>query len=150
MDRIDKRDGLEEHPILLLGANRSMEEINNPAGRTPELNGAVVLIFPHVVSMDALFEFLPCIEEWRSIEEGIEIVYRSITSFSGWHMEDLLAELLSLCDTSQILHTINEFNGEVLIDLWFYHYDSYPSLYFGGRNMEIIRNLHANISIDPY
>ena len=127
-----------------------MEEINNPAGRPPELNGAIVLTFPPVVPMDALLEFLPVIEECRNTEDGVEVVYRRITSFSGWHIEELLTELLLLCDTSQILRAINKLHGEVLIDLWFYHYDTYPSLYFGGKNMEFIRNLHANISIDPY
>lgn len=127
-----------------------MEKINNPAGKIPSLNGAIVLSFTSVESVDALRELLPCVEEWRNTGDGIEITYRKVDSFSSWHIEDLLTKLFSQCNMSQIIHATNTFDGEVLIDLWFYHYDSYPSLYFGGKNMEIIRHLHADISIDPY
>lgn len=127
-----------------------MEKVKNSAEKIPLLNGAVLLSFPSIESADALREFLRGIEEWKKTEDGIEIVYRKIESFLCWHIEDLLTELFSLCNLSQIMHCISVFNGEVLIDLWFYHYDTYPSLYFGGKNMEIIRRLRANISIDPY
>ena len=128
-----------------------MEKGNLLGHRMPSLNGAVVLTFPTVESVEEVQTLLPDLQEWRKTEEGTEVVYREIKSFSCWHMEELLTELFALCNISQIMHAIKALHGEVLIDLWFYHYDDiFPSLFIGGKNMEIIRLLHADISIDPY
>lgn len=42
------------------------------------------------------------------------------------------------------------FNGSILIDLSFHHYEKYPSLLFNGEHMKTIHMLGADLSIDPY
>ena len=42
------------------------------------------------------------------------------------------------------------FNGSILIDLSFNHYEKYPSLLFNGEHMKTIHMLGADLSIDPY
>ncbi len=55
--------------------------------------------------------------------------------------EVILPLLKSWSETKQI---------KVMIDVVFYHEERFPALVFEGENMKIIRELQADISIDPY
>ena len=40
--------------------------------------------------------------------------------------------------------------ANVLIDISFHHYGTFPALVFASKNMDTIHKLHTSISIDPY
>jgi len=70
-----------------------------------------------------------------------------------WHLDDALAELFESLDDCKInlfSQLLDEYSGTAFLDIAFYHYGTYPALGFTGRNMDIIRALKADISIDPY
>lgn len=69
-----------------------------------------------------------------------------------WELEDALRALFGQVDGKlpAINQIVDVFKGNVLVDIAFYQYGTYPSLVFDKENMKKIRFLEADISIDPY
>ena len=69
-----------------------------------------------------------------------------------WELNDALTKMfLGVGDCLHPLkNIISKYQAETYIDIAFYHYGTYPALSIYGGNMEKIRFLEANISIDPF
>ena len=70
-----------------------------------------------------------------------------------WEISDALSELFKSMDdnkTDALSRLLIEHGGNAILDIAFYYYGTYPALLFTGKNMEIIRALKADISIDAY
>lgn len=121
--------------------------------RVPDWYGAVVLYFPVTVPVECLEAALSChleVNTYDDIPETMEIVYQEVKSLRSWDVSDMLAALFAKCDLKKISAATARFNGRILIDLSFHHYEKYPSLLFRGEYMKTIHMLGADLSIDPY
>lgn len=119
----------------------------------PDWYGAVVLYFPGSVPIECLEAALSCsltVNTYHDIADTVEIIYREVESLRSWDVSDILAALFAKCDLKKIVATTDRFDGSVLIDLSFHHYEKYPSLLFNGEHMKTIHMLGADLSIDPY
>ena len=116
----------------------------------PSLYGAVVLYFPLIVSKELLQMELPSYNDICIYKDFIEVTYKEVKCLYAWDVDELLSELFSKCNFEQISVALKKYQGSVLIDVSFCHKERYPTLMFGGKNMDIIHSLHADISIDPY
>lgn len=128
-----------------------MDKVN--AERVPDWYGAVVLYFPTTVPIERLEAALSGplkINTYYDIAETMEITYQEVKSLHSWDVSDMLAALFAKCDLRKISAALAEFNGNILIDLSFHHYEKYPSLLFSGEHMKTIHMLGADLSIDPY
>lgn len=69
-----------------------------------------------------------------------------------WELDSALAKMFSTINWSlpQLKGIVNKYRGYIYIDIAFYQYGSYPALTISGDNMKKIRELEANISIDPF
>ena len=69
-----------------------------------------------------------------------------------WSIDEALSKLFLQIDKSliELRGIVRKNKGQILVDIAFYQYGTYPTLYFGGDNMTKIHFLDANISIDPF
>lgn len=69
-----------------------------------------------------------------------------------WELDSALAKMFSTINwsLSQLKGIVNKYRGDIYIDIAFYQYGIYPALTISGDNMKKIRELEANISIDPF
>lgn len=69
-----------------------------------------------------------------------------------WSIDEALSKLFLQIDKSliELREIVQNNKGQILVDIAFYQYGTYPTLYFGGDNMTKIHLLGANISIDPF
>lgn len=119
----------------------------------PDWYGAVVLYFPGSVPIKRLEAALSCsltVNTYHDIANTVEIIYQEVESLRSWDVSDILAALFAKCDLKNISVAKERFNGSILIDLSFHHYEKYPSLLFNGEHMKTIHMLGADLSIDPY
>lgn len=117
---------------------------------SPCLYGAIVLSFPPATAASALDKLLPQDTSYIRHTDSIEAVIAEVRNFYSFEFDDLLTHLFAQCDLKKIYELAESQQAKVLIDISFHHYDSFPAMVFEGRNMEIIRSLNADISIDPY
>ncbi|MBR3956082.1 MAG: hypothetical protein IKJ63_11485 [Clostridia bacterium] len=125
----------------------------------PEIYCAIVLNFDKIIA-----EAPPFTDDIKTMDikgvkfwlpkhrKGSKLTIAEIYYEKFWDLEDALTHLFQIVDGK--LPTIKEinkkYNGKVLLDIAFYQYGTYPSLTLDGQNMEKIRFLEADISIDPY
>lgn len=117
---------------------------------SPCLYGAIVLSFPPTTSASALDKLLPQETSYIRHTDCIEAVIAEARDFYSYEFDDLLTHLFAQCDLKKIHEIAESQQAKVLIDISFHHYNTFPAMVFEGRNMEIIRSLNADISIDPY
>lgn len=111
----------------------------------PDWYGAVVLYFPGSVPIKCLEAALSCsltVNTYHDIADTVEIIYQEVESLRSWDVSDIPLKNISVAK--------ERFNGSILIDLSFHHYEKYPSLLFNGEHMKTIHMLGADLSIDPY
>lgn len=81
-----------------------------------------------------------------------EIIISETRTEQHWDVADAVTMVFEKCKSVIPLLSSLVKGGtvRVLLDIAFYHDDIYPSLVFEGNNMRLIRDLQADISIDPY
>lgn len=81
---------------------------------------------------------------------GIDVAFIEYEKF--WKLDSALSKMFSTIKWSyvQLKDVVNKYGGEIYIDIAFCHYGIYPALVISGDNMKKIRELEANISIDPF
>ena len=94
-------------------------------------------------------EIKECYPKYDSI---VSLDIAIIENENFWHLDDALTKMFLKVNNvlDELKGLVKDFNGKFLIDVAFYHYETYPSLEFLGENMEKIRFLEADISIDAY
>jgi len=122
----------------------------NVKNKLPRLYGAIILIFANQNYRSSVLELMP--RDVRCVEHADfdEIVYREVDDVFSWEIDDLLTKLFSECDIELLCDMVSRYGAKVLVDISFHHYSIFPALVFEGSNMQIIRKLQADISIDPY
>ena len=118
--------------------------------KLPQLYGAIILMFPGGSLNSSVVELLPQNAERTEYSGFVEVVYRELDNVYSWEIDDLLTQLFMICDIDLLCNLMLNYDARVLIDISFHHFTKYPSIVFEGRNMQIIHDLRANISIDPY
>lgn len=127
------------------------DNINHNESKMPLVSAGMHLYFDKDVPIKQVLSFLnQKTEKVCEYSNQIEITYHEIKDIPSWDIEEVLTMLFKQCSLREIQETLNKFNGTASIDVWFYHYETYPALIFSGKNMEIIHALKAEISIDPY
>ena len=76
----------------------------------------------------------------------------SVAPTELWYLDDALALLFQqiknhVCQLKEMLHSLNVV---AQLNIAFVQYGTYPALMITGENMRYIRELGADISIDPY
>ncbi len=127
-----------------------MEKIKDNCYGVPNFYGALVLYVPQTTPLKSISCILQEYKEVRSYDNILEIVYREVKGVRCWEVDYLLSTLFSICDLEVVSKAVDILKGQVLIDISFTHSEKYPVLIFEKINMDIIRMLHADISIDPY
>ena len=86
------------------------------------------------------------------VEPTVIIEVAVVRAEKLWSIDEALSKLFSSIDKSlcEFKRIVMKHNGTSLIDIAFYQYGTYPSLFFQGENMKKIHFLSANISIDPF
>jgi len=82
-------------------------------------------------------------------DDNYEITISKIDSYE-WYLENILDQLFQDFDKKRIVDYIDINICKVLLDIEIWRTDRYPSIIFSGKNMEKIRTLKADISIDMY
>ena len=74
----------------------------------------------------------------------------SLTKTKTWYLDELLSMMfLKVQDIfEQLISIIKRYKCQVVIDIWFYHEDSYPALTICRENIKKIYDMNAEISID--
>lgn len=128
--------------------------------KTPEISCACLINFPENIEVSPIIDSLKQIGITKmkinkprydsAVSISISICDDGYKSF--WYLEDALTEMFSHIDSClfDLCKIIKKFHGEVIIDIAFYQYGTYPALEFCGENMRKIRYLEADISIDAY
>lgn len=122
----------------------------NVQSQKPCLCGSIILVFRPTICAKELLNLFPPGTTCDEYPDCIEITYLQKNDIYSWEVDDLLTSLFSTCNLSFISDITSRFQGKVIVDITFHHFDVYPALVFEGTNMEIIRKLNADISIDPY
>lgn len=120
--------------------------------RVPNFYGALVLYFPLSTSQASIRAYLDDYLEYTPYpkENFAEVRYKECKNLFSWEVNELLDALFSACDLEAVESTLSALSGSAFVDVSFTHYEKSPALVFSGKNMEIIRRLKADISIDPY
>lgn len=116
----------------------------------PRLSGAIVLVFPKDTAPEFLNDVSSTNTKVDIFPECIEYTYIEIETLSCWEVDDLLTALFSRCDLERLKQMSALYRATILIDISFHHGEIYPALVFEGKNMKIIHELNANLSIDPF
>ena len=124
----------------------------------PEIYCAVKLVFDKDINIDAVIEKLNKIgiNEFRikrpKYEKAVCIILDGVKYERLWYLDEALNIMFSHIDDKliQIRDIVDCFHGEVILDISFWHYESYPALVFSHENINKIHLLNASISIDPY
>ena len=123
----------------------------------PQIYCAISIIFEQSVDVDnILFDFkrhgMSEIKVHKpKLESSICLDIAIINNERFWHLDEALTKMFSKIDNISQLKSLGDRNGgSFLIDIAFYKCGSYPSLDFTGENMDKIRFLEAEISIDAY
>ena len=84
--------------------------------------------------------------------EQDEIILSETRTEQCWDIADAITIMFEKCKTviPLLSSLVKDGTIRVLLDIAFYHEYKYPSLVFEGDNMTLIRDLQADISIDPY
>lgn len=127
-----------------------MVKIKHLSDCKPTLYGAIVLFFPHTDTTASLQTELSQYGDICIYEECIEVTYKEIKKLRAWEIDDMLTSLFEKCDLENLRNLSEKYSGKILIDISFTHGETYPALLFSGKNMETIRDLRADISIDPF
>ena len=115
-----------------------------------QLYGAIILIFPSRCLPSSVLEFLPKDFKCDVYTGFVEVVYREIDNIRSLEIDDLLTQLFENCNLDLLCTLIADYKIKILIDISFRHFSKFPALVFEGKNMQIIHQLQADISIDPY
>lgn len=84
-------------------------------------------------------------------EPVISLDFAIVKNERFWYLDDALTKMFSrIKRIDQLKEIVNEYKGNMRIDIAFYQHGTYPALEFCGSNMEKIRFLEADISIDAY
>jgi hypothetical protein len=86
------------------------------------------------------------------LESKNYLIFAEVKNEPFWYLGDALSKMFSYVNKNiaKMKEVITQYKGEILIDIAFYQYGTYPALSFDGENMKKIHFLNANISIDPY
>ena len=126
-----------------------MGKILNLISKKPCLYGAVVLVFPSTVQTSTLDAILQSGSRYRTHSDCIEYVLTEVRDFYSYEIDDLLTLLFSKVNLEEIQSIITQHHANVLIDISFHHYGTFPALVFEGENMDTIHKLNASISLIP-
>ncbi len=119
--------------------------------KLPNFDGAIVLMFPRSVTCSQITNLFGEEPDIEIYDDMVAMTYVETKNFCCWEVNELLTNLFSLCDFQLLLFAQSELSAKILVDISFHHYDdTYPALIFDGVNMEYIRMMKADISIDPY
>ncbi len=126
--------------------------------RIPEIYTALVLTFNQWVDIELIIHELKKIgideaEVRKPRTEPLICLDIAIVKYEQfWELNDALAKMFLAIDDClrPLKNIIDKYQAETYIDIAFYYYGTYPALSIYGENMEKIRFLEANISIDPF
>ena len=120
--------------------------------KLPRFYAAMVLYFPVDVPQKELVAILGdcCTFKRYDRENFLEVTVCEVDKVRCWEVDEVLTQLFEMCDLECIKSVANRYNGRVVIDISFVHYDKYPALIFDGKVMQTIHELQASIGIDPY
>lgn len=126
--------------------------------QTPEIYCAISLVLNEEVDVDAIIKRLRQLGikeieiKTPKCEPIISLEIAIVRNERLWYLDEALTKMFNQIDNSlfQIKKIIDDVEGKICIDIAFYQYGIYPALEFKGDNMEKIRFLEADISIDAY
>ena len=118
--------------------------------KKPCLNASFLIVFPAETDTAPIQLRLPedsCVEHYP---EEVCVTVAEVKDCFDWNIDSVLTELFDQCDLDHLKRIADEFKGQIHIALWYYSYDARPALIFEGKNMQIIHQLNADLSIDAY
>lgn len=125
--------------------------------KIPEIYCALSVIFDRNVDVEQITESLKKsgISEMKVQKPKCEPILSldvAIVHYEAfWYLDDALTKMFSkIHSVSRLKEIVYDFGGTFCVDIAFRHYGKYPALEFSGENMETIRFLEADISIDAY
>jgi len=125
----------------------------------PDIHCEIDLIFDGVIKTDDIINLL------RNINiKVVDVIYPEydkctvlaldgkVEHMKSWYLSEALDLLFSAVKDKlvQIRKIVETFNGNVVIDVSFIHFDSYPALEFSCEHINYISQLNASVDIDPY
>lgn len=123
----------------------------------PEIYCAISIIFEQSADVDKILSSLReiGISEIKvckpKCESLVSLDIAIVKKEQFWYLDDALTKMFLKIDRiEQLKKVVREHKGNFCIDIAFYQYGTYPALEFIGENMEKIRYLEADISIDAY
>ena len=131
-----------------------MEEkvnINSGRGRLPQISCELILAFSADEDLSEIIAMLGIDEDPHATNEGtVELSCGVIKDMEAWDVDAAVSMLLSSVNIDAILDIQKCHTCQCILDVWFYHHLTFPSIIFEGNNMRILRLLNADICIDPY
>lgn len=134
-------------------------ENNKIQGKMPEIYCCIIVhydkadkddyrILEEIKKIGVYVEKILETKDKSNIDIEIAVVYYE----NFWYLHDALTKMFSQVDDhlSELKAIVDKYKAEVIIDIAFYQYGTYPALEFSGANMQKIHLLNADISIDPY
>ena len=131
---------------------------NNGLGAVPEIYSAICISFNEDAAIDLIIEELNTAEigmikmRKPKFEASVVLELAIVYYERFWELDEALTKMFGQVAgrLEQLKNIANKYRGKMYIDIAFYQYGTYPALIFCGENMEKIRFLEADISIDPY
>lgn len=118
--------------------------------KKPCLNASFLIVFSKETDIEAVQSLLPAGSSVAYNPNEICVTITEVKECYDWEIDSVLTELFARCDLSHLKGIAEKFSGQIHIALWYYHYETQPAIIFEGENMQIIRQLNADLSIDPY
>ena len=116
----------------------------------PCLNASFLIVFPAETDTAPIQLRLPADSYFEHYPEEVCVTVTEVKDCYDWDIDSVLTELFNQCDLDNLKRVADEFKGQIHIALWHYSYDARPALIFEGKNMQIIHQLNADLSIDAY
>ena len=127
-----------------------MDQIMNMDEGIPTFCGAIVLELNEDRNEDDIIQLLGKDAAICYYDNTIEVTYIDATETQCWELDDFLSSLFEKCEMKHLKKVSEQLHAKVWVCISFFHKQRFPALIIESKNMEVIRELHACISIDPY
>ena len=127
-----------------------MDQIMNMDEEIPTFCGAIVLELNVGRNEDDIKQVLGKDATIYYYDNTIEVTYIDASKTQSWELDDFLSSLFEKCEVEHLKEASEQLHAKVWICISFSHKQRFPALIIESKNMEVIRELHACISIDPY
>ena len=127
-----------------------MDQRLNIDEEIPAFYGAIILELPVDKKEDEITHLLGKDVSICDYDDIKEVTYIEISKTQCWELDDFLSSVFEKCELKQLKKVSEQLHAQVWVCISFYHKKRFPALIIESENMEIIRELKACISIDPY